>query len=95
MAVEYAEKLEVRYEPFARGHNPLVEQLRRGALSISPNIAEDGGCRHPGDMKQDGLIARESVFECVPLVELSKRQGWIDVERCQTLKEEPNISGRM
>jgi four helix bundle protein len=35
------------------------------------------------------------VFECVPLLELCRRQGWIDEERCRALKEELEILGRM
>jgi hypothetical protein len=46
-------------------------------------------------MKQCYLIARGSVFECEPLLELCRRQGWVMDERRNALREELEILAKM
>jgi four helix bundle protein len=55
----------------------IVSQLRRAAVSISSNIAE-GSSRTKKEFAHFLNIALGSVYECVPLIEISKRQGFID-----------------
>lgn len=74
-AVDLAEKITGLTESFPpKGHYHLVDQLRRASLSISLNIAEDNGRWHAKDRKNFFWIARGSIFECVPLVELCRRE---------------------
>jgi four helix bundle protein len=62
---------------FPRGFYFLVDQLNRAALSIITNIAEGNGRFTAKDRKNFFGIARGSVQECVPLLELAKRRGFI------------------
>ena len=50
----------------------LGEQLRRAAISISNNIAEGGGRKSKREKVYFYNIAKESVYEVVSLMEISK-----------------------
>jgi four helix bundle protein len=84
-AVDLAERVTGITKGFpAQGHYNLVDQLRRASVSISLNIAESNGRWHVNDRKNFWWIARGSVFECVPLLELcrkreiNKRRRWAE-----------------
>ena len=95
-AVDLAEKIAALTETFpAKGHYHLVDQLRRASLSISLNIAEGNGRWHTKDRKNFFWIARGSVFECVPLLELCKREKLITEETCAGLKAELEVLSKM
>lgn len=95
-AVDLAEKITALTETFpAKGHYHLVDQLRRASLSISLNIAEGNGRWHTKDRKNFFWIARGSVFECVPLLELCKREKLITEETCAGLKAELEVLSKM
>ncbi len=69
-----------------RVSNNLLDQLSRAALSIPLNIAEGNGRWHAGDKRQFFWIARGSVFECVPLIEVLKTREVLqqkDYEKCR------------
>jgi four helix bundle protein len=86
-AVNLAERVTVLTKRFpAQGHYHLVDQLRRASLSISLNIAEGNGRWHIKDRKNFWWIARGSVFECVPLLELCKQENLITYETWAGLK---------
>lgn len=82
-------------ENFPRGYGFLASQLNRAALSISANIAEGNGRFTKADRKNFFGIARGSVQECVPLLELGRRRGLIDDVRHLELKEQLEEIARM
>ena len=55
-----------------------LDQLSRASISIPLNIAEGNGRWHKGDKRQFFWIARGSVFECVPLIQVLKRKMAIE-----------------
>ena len=79
-AVNIAEKISKLTEEFPRGSYYLADQLNRAATSIALNIAEGNGRYHKNDRNNFFYIARGSVHECVPLIELSCRKGLIKAE---------------
>jgi four helix bundle protein len=95
-AVNLAERITGLTKSFpAQGHYHLVDQLRRASLSISLNIAEGNGRWHVKDRKNFWWIARGSVFECVPLLELCKREKLITEEMWADLKSELEVLSKM
>jgi four helix bundle protein len=74
-AVDFADRIASHTESFPRGYYFLVDQLNRAALSIATNLAEGNGRFTKPDRKNFFTIARGSVQECVPLIEVSKRRG--------------------
>ena len=69
-----------------RGYFFLADQLNRAALSTEANIAEGNGRFTKPDRKNFLGIARGSVQECVPLLELAARQGLLNADRHEKLK---------
>lgn len=63
----------------------IKDQLRRAALSIPLNIAEGQGRLHSKEKKQFYNVARGSLLECVPLMQISKDLGYIEVNKYQEL----------
>ena len=94
-AVEFAEAIFKLTNELPRGQAALADQFKRAALSISLNIAEGNGRWHSKDRKNFFLIARGSAFECVPLLELCKRQKLIDEENHITMREQLEILAKM
>jgi len=86
-AVAFAEDIGNLTEGFPKGNYYLVDQLNRAALSIAANIAEGNGRYHKADRKNFFRISRGSAFECVPILELSKRKGLIKDEQAKSLKD--------
>ena len=73
----------------------LADQLRRASLSIPLNIAEGNGRWHAKERKNFFWIARGSVFECVPLLELCRREKLLAEEDHANLKAELEALARM
>jgi four helix bundle protein len=73
-AVSLAAEIAELTESFPRGYYFLTDQLNRAALSIATNIAEGNGRFTKPDRRNFFRIARGSVQECVPLLELASRQ---------------------
>jgi four helix bundle protein len=95
-AVNFAETIAIVTKNLpAQGHYHLVDQLRRASLSISLNIAEGNGRWHVKDRKNFFWIARGSVFECVPLLELCKREKLITEDTWADLKAELEVLSKM
>jgi len=76
-AVDLAEKIISLTEEFPKGFHFLTDQLNRASLSIATNIAEGNGRFTKGDRRNFFIIARGSVQECVPLLEIAKRKQLI------------------
>ena len=77
-AIDFADVICSKTEQFNRGYGFLVDQLNRASLSIAANIAEGNGRFTKPDRKNFFGIARGSVQECVPLLELAYRRKLID-----------------
>jgi four helix bundle protein len=73
-AVDFADRVCGQTEQFDRRYGFLVDQLNRAAVSISANIAEGNGRFTKADRRNFLGIARGSVQECVPLLELARRR---------------------
>ena len=77
-AVDLADQVAALTEGFPRGYYFLVDQLNRAALSIATNLAEGNGRFTKADRRHFFTIARGSVQECIPLLEVARRRGFID-----------------
>ena len=73
----------------------ITDQLSRAALSIPLNIAEGNGRWHKGDKKNFFWIARGSVFECVPILEILKIKQFISDDERTTARDQLEIIGKM
>jgi four helix bundle protein len=57
----------------------IVGQIHRASLSVPLNIAEGSG-RSKREFRVYLSRARTSLYECIPLLELCLRQGFVDPE---------------
>jgi four helix bundle protein len=73
----------------------FVDQFQRASLSIPLNLAEGNGRWHSAEKRQFFWIARGSVFECVPLLELLKRKKVISDSGYEQARETLDHLGRM
>jgi four helix bundle protein len=82
-SVDFADAVCNTTRQFARGYYFLADQLNRAAVSIAANIAEGNGRFTIADRRNFFGIARGSVRECVPLLEIAVRRQLIpaDVHR--------------
>lgn len=85
-AIDFADAICSATESFPRGYGFLVDQLNRASLSVAANIAEGNGRFTKPDRKNFFGIARGSVQECVPLLELARRRGLLKEEQHTKLK---------
>jgi four helix bundle protein len=94
-AVDFADQICLRSENFTRGYGFLADQLNRASVSISANIAEGNGRFTKPDRKNFFGIARGSVQECVPLLELARRRGLVTTDDHEALKSQLEEISRM
>lgn len=73
----------------------FVDQFQRAALSVPLNLAEGNGRWHSAEKRQFLWIARGSVFECVPLVEILKRKKLISEADYEKARDNLDHLGRM
>mgnify|MGYP005857890421 CR=1 FL=1 len=85
-AVAFADAVCTLTRGFTRGYFFLADQLNRAALSISANIAEGNGRFTKADRRNFFGIARGSVQECVPLLELASRQKLLEPQQHEQMK---------
>ncbi len=84
-AVDLADRVLSTTEGFPRGYRFLADQLNRAAVSIAANLAEGNGRFTKADRKHFFGIARGSMLECLPLIELAARRRLIGAaERDET-----------
>jgi four helix bundle protein len=94
-AITFADGVCTLTRDLPRGYFFLADQLNRAALSIAANIAEGNGRFTKPDRRNFFGIARGSVQECVPLLELAARQGLFTSERHQQFKSDLEEIARM
>ena len=94
-SIDFADRGCQLTEQFPRGYGFLVDQINRAALSIAANIAEGNGRFTKPDRKHFFGIARGSVQECVPLLELARRRALITDEVHAEMKERLEEIARM
>lgn len=94
-AIDFADRIASLAEHFPRGYGFLADQLNRASLSIAANIAEGNGRFTKADRKNFFGIARGSVQECVPLLELARRRGLVEEAEHAALKDDLEEIARM
>jgi len=65
----------------------LISQFRRAAVSISLNIAE-GSARTKVEFNRFLNMAKGSLFECIAILEISKRRGYVSHTNFVELRNE-------
>jgi len=86
--VDFADRICGITSNFPKGYYFLRDQFNRASLSIPANIAEGNGRFTKSDHKHFFIISRGSVQECVPLLELAARRGFLNSELHETLKND-------
>src|SRR4051812_25945659 len=94
-AVNFADQIVVLTQAFPRGFGFLTDQLNRAALSIATNFAEGNGRFTKPDRKNFFTIARGSVQECVPLLEVARRRGLVDDSKHKALCDDLETIAKM
>jgi four helix bundle protein len=94
-SVNFADEVCAATREFPRGYFFLRDQLNRAALSIATNLAEGNGRFTVPDRRQFFGIARESVRECVPLLEIAVRRAVLPSDVHQQLRGDLEEISRM
>ncbi|MFG0329947.1 MAG: four helix bundle protein [Phycisphaerales bacterium] len=94
-AVDFADEVLATTEQLPRGYGFLADQLNRAAVSIAANLAEGNGRFTKPDRKHFFGIARGSVQECIPLLELAARRGLIEPAQHERFLDRLDEIGRM
>ena len=94
-AVDFSDRVSQLTGAFPRGFWFLADQLNRASLSIAANIAEGNGRFTKADRRNFFGIARGSVQECVPLLEVARRRRLLDDAEHRKLKGDLEEIARM
>lgn len=94
-AVDFADQVLAATEHFPGGYGFLADQLNRASVSIAANIAEGNGRFTKPDRKHFFGIARGSIQECVPLLDLALRRELIRRDAHAQLRERLEELGKM
>lgn len=73
----------------------LIDQLSRASMSIPLNIAEGNGRWHKKDKRQFFWVARGSVFECVPLIQILYRKKLVNESYYASCYESLQVMAKM
>ena len=94
-AVALAERITRLTGEFSSGSYAIADQIRRASVSISCNIAEGNGRWHVKERRQFFMIARGSLFECVPLLEITRNLSLMGESEYSELRSELEEISRM
>jgi four helix bundle protein len=94
-AVDFADQVLSATEQFPRGYAFLSDQLNRASVSIPANLAEGNGRFTKPDRKHFFAIARGSIQECVPLLDLALRRGLLRSDSHDELRQRLEELGKM
>ena len=94
-AVDFADRALAITEQFPRGYGFLGDQLNRASVSIAANIAEGNGRFTKPDRRHFFAIARGSIQECVPLLDLAARRQLIGSDAQSQLRDRLDELGKM
>jgi len=94
-ALEFADTIITITQEFPKGFYFLSDQLNRASTSIAANIAEGNGRFTKADRRHFFVIARSSVHECLPFLDLANRRGFISAEQFHEMKQELEELSRM
>ncbi|MBW1793730.1 MAG: four helix bundle protein [Deltaproteobacteria bacterium] len=87
-AIEFANNIYKITKPYPKNEIfGITNQTRRASISIPTNIAE-GSSRGKKEFIHFLNIALGSAYECVPLLEISRRQGYLRDEMFNKLIDE-------
>ena len=73
----------------------ILDQLRRASLSISLNLAEGSGRYHSRDKKNFYYISRGSLFECIPILTILRKESIIPEDQYTQIYNESQILAKM
>jgi four helix bundle protein len=94
-SVDLAEEIINLTDEFPKGYYFLTDQLNRASLSIATKIAEGNGRFTKKDRRNFFIIARGSVQECVPLLEIAKRKQFISDTILSDLSNQLEVISKM
>jgi len=94
-SVDFADRILVATEVFPRGYGFLADQLNRASVSISANLAEGNGRFTKPDRKHFFVIARGSIQECIPLLELAARRSLMKTDEQRRLYDNRDELAKM
>jgi four helix bundle protein len=94
-SMDFIDETAALIETFPRGYGYLGNQLARASLSIAANLAEGNGRFTKPDRRNFFTIARGSVQECIPLLELASRRGLINSAQHTDLRNRLEEISRM
>lgn len=76
--------------------DPVIRnQLRRAALSIPLNLAEGQGRLHGKEKRQFYNTARGSLLECIPIIQICWRLGFVSDDKYLVLYSKADEIGKM
>lgn len=94
-AVDFADEIAALAKRFPRGRRFLVDQLNRATPSIATNLADGNGQFTKPDRRNLSIIARSSVRDCMPLVEVARRCGLVPEQAARALRERLEVIAKM
>jgi four helix bundle protein len=94
-AVDFADRVLAATEHFPRGYRFLADQLSRASVSVAANLAEGNGRFTKADRRHFFGIARGSVQECVPLLDLALRRDLLGSDSHNEFRERLEELGKM
>lgn len=94
-ALDFSERIITLTESLPRGYYFLSDQLNRASVSIATNLAEGNGRFTKNDRTNFFVIARASAQECVPLLELARRKGFVQDATHADLRKRIEVIAKM